>query len=277
MATTAFIPKIWDARILENLNKTLVYANLCNRDYEGEITAAGDTVHINKLNGLTVKKYSGTIESEDLNGETLDLVIDQKNYFSFKVPDIERIQAKPEMVDAAMREAAYALSDEADKTVAALYKEAGTNIGSDSDSVKIGTTKKAYDALIDMGVALTENNVPTMGRFIVVPAWFEGLLRSDDRLISTGDASAEAARINGYLGRVAGFDVFVSNNVPNTSSKLYKITAGNNTAMSYAQQVLNTEALRDPASFSDLVRGLMVYGAKVVQPNALVCMTADKG
>lgn len=277
MATTSFVPKLWDARLIANLDKTLVYANLCNRDYEGEIRSAGDTVHINKLNALTVKDYTGTVTSEELGGTSLDLVIDQQKYFSFKVDDILKVQSNLALVDSAMQQAAYALSDKADQTIAGLYAQAGTQIGSNESATKIGTTNKAYDALIDMGVALTENNVPTSGRFVVVPAWFEGLLRKDDRMVSTGDAAAQAARINGYLGRVAGFDVYVSNNVPNTEGTLYKIIAGNNTAMSYAQQILNTESFRDQTSFADIVRGLMVYGVKVVQPQALVCMTANKG
>lgn len=275
MATSVFIPQLWSARLLANLDKALVFANLCNRDYEGEIKSAGDTVKITKISGITVKDYAGDMDVQDVDGSDLELKIDVKKYFNFRVEDVLQVQAKPELVDAYMQDAAKTLSDVADQYIAGLYTEAGSQVGTDSSPVSVANAENAYDSLVDLGTVLTEKNVPSTGRWVVVPAWFEGMFRKDSRLIATGDANAAAARINGYIGSVAGFSVYVSNNAPKAESN-FKIIAGTNAAMSFAQQILKTETLRSQNRFADIVRGLHVYGAKVVQPNAMAVLTATK-
>lgn len=276
MATTVFIPQIWAARLLANLDKTLVYAALCNRNYEGEITGQGSIVKVQKLSGISVRDYAGDMTTDELDGTNTDLAIDQAKYFNFNVEDILKVQSKPELVDAAMKDAAYALADVCDQHVVGMYTEAGTTVGSDTSPVVATTVNDAYDSLVDLGVALTEKNVPSEGRFVVVPAWYEGLFRKDSRLIAAGDTNSEATRINGHIGKIAGFNVYVSNNVPNVEGAKYKILAGTNAAMSFAQQITKTETLRHPKRFADNVRGLHVYGSKVMQPNAMAVLVASK-
>ncbi len=275
MSTAVFIPKLWSARLLANLDKNLVFANLCNRDYEGEITKAGDAVNITGVADVAVRDYEGSITTDAVDGTTRQLVIDQKKYYSFAVDDVDQAQAAPAIVDAYMANAAKSLSDVADQHVASLYTGAGSQVGDDTTPVTIANAGDAYDGLVDLGVALTEKNVPTVGRWVVVPAFYEGLFRKDTRVMAAGDANAAAARIQGYVGQLAGFSVFVSNNAPKSGAN-YKVIAGTTAAMSFANQILKSEALRSQTAFADIVRGLHVYGAKVLQPNALAVLTCKK-
>lgn len=277
MAISTFIPTIWEARLLAHLDKALVYGNLCNRDYEGDIRNYGDTVKINQIGNVEVKDYTkGTpITVDEIDGTPTELHIDQQKYFAFHVDDVDAAQANVNLVDGAMARASYALRDVIDQYIASFHKSAGVKIGSSTTPINITTVDAAYGNLVDLKGALDDANVPTEGCWVVVPSWFYGLMLKDNRFVAAGTTKTDAVLGNGYIGSAAGFNIYQSNNVPNTSGAKYKILAGNNTAISFAQQLIKTEALRESSSFSDLVRGLCVYGAQVVQPNALACLTAD--
>lgn len=277
MAVSTFIPTIWEARLLAHLDKTLVYGNLCNRDYEGDIRAYGDTVKINQISDVSVRDYKkGTdITVDDTDGTPTELKIDQQKYFAFHVDDVDKAQANVQLVDAAMERASYALSDVIDQSIAGLYAKAGATYGSSATPIEITTPEEAYESLVDIRTRLDKNNVPMQGRWVVVPPWFYGLMLKDNRFVAAGTAKTDTVLGNGYIGAAAGFSIYESNNVPNTADAKYKILAGNNTAMSFARQILQTEALRDQKAFADIIRGLCVYGNAVVQPAALACMTAN--
>lgn len=277
MAISTFIPTIWEARLLAHLDKALVYGNLCNRDYEGDIRNYGDTVKINQIGNVEVKDYTkGTpITVDEIDGTPTELHIDQQKYFAFHVDDVDAAQANVNLVDGAMARASYALRDVIDQYIASFHKSAGVKIGSSTTPISIATADAAYGNLVDLKGALDDANVPSEGRWVVVPSWFYGLMLKDNRFVAAGTTKTDAVLGNGYIGSAAGFNIYQSNNVPSTSGAKYKILAGNNTGISFAQQLIKTEALRESSSFSDLVRGLCVYGAQVVQPNALACLTAD--
>ena len=282
MALNSFIPQIWSARLLENLRKILVYAQpgVINRDYEGEIQEKGDTVKIHSIGAVTVDNY---VKNRDMNpvetlndAETLLRITEQK-YFHFQVDDVDKIQQYPQMMDAAMREAAYALRNVADQYIAGLYTDvaAGNVIGDDPNPI-IPAKTDAYEYLVDLSVVLDDNDVPEVGRWVIVPPWFEGLMLKDDRFVKSGTEGSEQRLLNGYIGRAAGFDVLKSNNVPNTNGALYKIIAGHSIAWSYAEQVNQVEAYRPERRFADAVKGLHLYGGKTVRPTALAVLTASK-
>jgi len=279
MAISTFIPVIWDARLLLHLDKALVYGNLVNRDYEGNITQAGDTVKINQIADITVNDYDkGTdLTYSDVDGTPTTLKIDQQKYFAFKVDDVDKAQANVNLIDGAMQRASYKLRDTVDQYIASFHTAAGVTegLGSDAAPTTISSANKAYEALVDLKGALDDNNVPADGRFVVVPSWFYGYMLKDARFVEAGTTATDARLTNGFIGRAAGFDIYQSNNVPNTEKAKYKILAGTRQAISFAQQVTKTEALRLEGSFSDGVRGLLVYGAQVVQPKALACLTAN--
>lgn len=274
----AFIPEIWSARLLEHLNKTHVYAALMNRDYEGEISAMGDTVHINQIGAITIKNYDGSdiAAPEELDSNTTNLVIDQGDYFNFMIKDVDNAQTNPKLMDAAMRRAAYGINDTADAYLAdILANGADGKIGDDTTPI-VPTAATAYENLVDLGTKLTEANVPMTGRWVVIPPWFHGLLQKDSRFVGNGTNYNQAILENGLVGAAAGFQIHLSNNVPNTSGAKYKIIAGTNAAGSYAEQLTEMVAYRPEKNFADAIKGLHVYGAKVVQHKALAVLTANK-
>lgn len=281
MAFTNFIPEVWSARLLEHLDKVHVYAGLMNRDYEGDIRAYGDTVHINQVGDITISDYTGSdiSDPQELDSTMLDLVIDKAKYFNFQIKDVNNAQSNPKLVDAAMQRASYGMNDVIDQYLASLLLA-----GVDKDNVLYGdadavtpTSANAYDYLVDLGVVLNEANVPMMGRWVVVPPWFHGLLLKDARFVGNGTGYSQAVLQGGLVGEAAGFQIHLSNNVPNTSGSKYKVIAGTNAAGAFAEQLVELEAYRLEKNFSDAVKGLHVYGAKVIQPKALAVMTCNKG
>jgi len=284
MALNNFIPEIWAARLLQNLLKSQVYTqeSVINRDYEGDIANAGDTVRINAIGEVTVGTYTKNTnigDPETLDDASTTLLIDQSKYFNFQVDDVDRAQQRPKVMDGAMLQAAYALRDTADQYVAGLYTDIATAnlIGTTaSPKTDLGTAGQPYKYLVDLGVLLDEANVPTDGRWVIVPPWFHGLLLQDTKFVSSGSSQAEDRLANGMIGEAAGFNIFKSNNVPNTSATKYRIMAGHPMAWSFAEQVNKIESYRPEKRFADAVKGLHLYGAKLVRPTAIAVLTANK-
>lgn len=281
MALTNFIPQVWSAQLLISLKKSLVYGQggVVNRDYEGEIRAYGDTVKINSIGAVTVGDYARNTnlsDPETLTDATRTLVIDRSKFFNFQIDDLDKAQQNPKVMQQAMVEAAYALRNAADSYVAGLYTgvQAGNTIGSDG-SPKVPTKADAYEYLVDLGTVLDENNVPEQGRWVIVPPWYHGLMLKDDRFIHS-TAQGDAVIQNGVIGQAAGFTVLTSNNVPNTTGTKYKIMAGYSGAISYAEQINEVEGYRPEKRFADAVKGLHLYGAKLVRPEGIAVLTANK-
>jgi hypothetical protein len=288
MSLDNFNPEVWSQELLANLHKAHVYGSpgVVNTDYEGDIRSAGDTVRINSIGAVTVFDYTKNSDMsapETLTDAQATLVVDQAKAFNFAVDDIDKAQQSPKVMAAAMGEAAYALRDAADTYVAAMYTQAaaGNLIGSTGSPVTVtdpvtASNKLAYAYLVDLGVKLDEANVPSEGRFAIVPPWYEGLLLLDNRFVGYGGAAQDARLVNGQIGRAAGFDIYKSNNVPYAAGPIkYRITAGHPMAWSFAAQITSVEAYRPEKRFADAVKGLYVYGAKVVKPAALAVLTAN--
>lgn len=281
MSIQNFIPTIWSARLLNHLDKSHVYLNLLNRDYEREIKNFGDTVKINQVGDVSIKDYTkGTdIDApEDITGEQQELKIDQAKYFNFAVDDVDNAQTNPKLMDKAMQRAAYAMNDVVDAFAAnllAINVHADNAIGTNEAPI-VPTKADAYDYLVDLNTKLTEANVAKMGRWVVIPAFYHGLLLKDDRFVGNGTDYNQAILEGGEVGKAAGFTVYVSNNVPHTEGTKYKVIAGTTEAGSYAEQILNTEAYRPEKRFSDAVKGLHTYGAKVLQSKCIAVLTCNK-
>lgn len=278
-----FIPTLWAAELLVALEDALIYAQpgIVNRDYEGEISGYGDTVKINSIGDVTIGDYdpaAGIGDPEELDDNTRNLLIDQKKFFNFKVDDVDKAQGKPKVMQEAMRKAAYGLKRVADTFVANLYVNVieGNLIGSDASPVTFSTAAEAYELLVDISVKLDEANVPEVGRYVIVPAWFHGLLLKDDRFVKSGTTKGDEVLKNGMVGMAAGLEVLKSNQVPNTGGTKYKLQASYEGAISYAEQIVDVEAFRPEKFFADAVKGLHVYGAKMIRPNAVVIATCNK-
>lgn len=277
MALTSFKPTIWSARLLAHLDNTHVFANLVNRDYEGEIQAYGNTVKITSLGDVTVSDYTANTDMnapQELSTTDQLLVIDRQKYFNFQVDDVDKAQIRTGVMDAAMQRAGYALGAAVDQYLASLMKAGTITSGLGNTTTPIALTKdNIYEMLVKMKVALDKANVPTEGRFVVLPAEAIGLIMMDSRFSNTGGSLAENIIQTGLVSRAAGFNIYESNNVPVASGK-YSIIASTNQSTSFAEQVIQTEAYRMEKRFSDAVKGLHVYGAKVVRPEAIAVMTA---
>lgn len=278
-----FIPTVWAARLLVALEKSLVYGqtNVCNRDYEGEVRASGNTVKIASIGDVTVDDYTKDTDigdPETLTDAEQTLLIDQAKFFNFYVDSIDRAQQNVNALDEAMRRASWSLRDYADTFLAGIMEAAvltGNKIGS-TGTPKVPTKDDAYEYLVDLGVLLDEANVPIEGRFVVVPAWFHGLLLKDERFVKAGTRRSDIAIRNGEVGEAAGFSILKSNNVPNTTGEKYKILAGHSIATSYVEQIVDVQTYKPEKRFGDAVKGLHVYGGKVVRPTALAMLIANK-
>lgn len=273
MSVTNFIPELWSKRINQKLRDSLVFGSVVNTDYEGEIGSGGDTVKINSVGDVTIGNYtpnSTSITPEQLNDYQTTLAIDQKKYFAFKIDDVDKAQVNANVMDEAMQSAAWGLKNSADEYIAGLYTDAGNTITSTAiDSTNV------LAAVLTLGQYLSQENVPEDGRWLVIPPWFKTKLLLAKALVTDNGAAADAFT-NGRAGRVGGFDLYESNNISNNGTTYY-IMAGTKKAISFAAQVNKVEAYRPEASFSDAIKGLYVYGAKVVYPDALAVLTATVG
>ncbi len=286
MAVTTFIPELWNARLLYALEKAHVATNLVNRNYEGEIRNHGDTVHINTIGAITVKNYAKNTDIADpevLSTTDQTLVIDQSKYFNFQVDDVDKVQAAGELVDTAMGRAAYALADVSDAYllgVIAAGAAAGNTIGSAAAPVAL-TSANVYENIVKLKTKLDKANVPNTGRTIVVPPDVHSLLLLDDRFAKSTATAGQEALINGLVGRIAGFDVYMSNNVKTGTgtdtgkTPYFEITAQITDATTYAEQIIKTEAYRMEKRFADAVKGLHVYGAKVTDGTKIAKIIAS--
>lgn len=285
MSLDNFIPTIWSARLLANLNEAHVYAALANRDYEGEIKQAGDTVKINAIGRVSIGSYTKNTDiaaAETLTDAQSTLTIDKAKYFNFQIDDIDAAQQKPKVMDAAMREAAYGLSREVDTELAKIHTSTPSNnkVGGDGASAKLGGVLTAgsaiYDYLVDLKVKLDENNCPDDGqRWVVVPPWAYGYLLKDNRFINATETGNQI-RSNGLVGKAAGFNVHMSNNVTDDgqATKTYRIIGGHPMAVSFAEQINSVEAYRPEKRFANAVKGLHLWGYKVVRPALIATLYA---
>jgi P22 coat protein - gene protein 5 len=279
MAITNMLPQIWSARILAKLEKNLVFAQpgVVNRDYEGDIRADGDRVHIHSFNDLTVSTYtknSTTISYEQLTDSRVTLLIDQSKYFAFSIDDIDAAQMRPKLIDAASDRAAYQLAEVADSYVAGLYSGSSTSSPDNTIETSQFTATNVYQKFVDLAVLMDQVNLPAEGRYVVVPPWVKGLLLQNSTFVTAAQPSAV---LNGSIGQIAGLNILVSNNVKTTGSApvVSHMMAGHPSALAYAEQIVNVEGLRLEGSFADAVRGLHLYGGKVLDGARLFDLQAN--
>ena len=267
MAIVNFISTVWSARILEHLQKSLVYGQpgVVNRDYEGEISAEGDRVHIHSFDDVTVADYvknTTEIDYEELSDSRQTLLIDQSKYFAFKVDDVDNVQSKPKLLGPATQRASYQLAEVADRYLASLT----TSIAS-FEAASQATAANIYQKLVEAKVVLDEKSVPAEGRFVIFPPWVAGLALQSEAFL----AASRPSTLNGAIGQVAGFEVLGSNNVheTGTTTVVSHVVCGHSLGWTYAEQIGNVEALRLENAFADGVRGLHLYGARIVEQDAL--------
>lgn len=287
MATNCFIPKVWSAKILDALDKELVYAELFNTDYEGEITEAGDTVHIAQVGDVTIKDFECGADiagPDDVNVEDLTLEINQSKYFNISVCDVDEVQSKVSLLDTATQRAGYGFADVCDQYLGSLLATKGQvkdGLGTKTEPIAI-TADNAYETLVKMKTALDKANLPKQERKVVVPPEFEGFMLLDPRFVAVPVDASQDRLTEGTVYRAAGFEIRTSNNVPSEtgggsdgSATVFSIVGSSPIQGTFAQQILKTEAYRPEKRFADAVKGLHVYGAKVLRPNVVAVATVS--
>lgn len=264
MAFTHFIPEVWDAQLLQVLDKSLVYAGApcSNRDYQGDISAFGDTVHITSIEDPTITPYVRNVDLADPEALTDDeqlLLIDQANSFNFQIDDIDKAQIRNAggAMDEASRRAAFGLRDKADQFVAAkMAAGAGKSLG----VIDATTATNVYDeVLVPSGVALDEANVPEELRWIVLPPAAYGKLQLDDRFIKQNESGNNALH-NGVVGDAAGFSIYKSNNAPTGITHIISDAAG----VSGTKVITSASGLWLQSDIGSAVTGTGVGAAAVV-------------
>lgn len=279
MSYATFVPQEYSARILESLKDVHVYASLFKRDYEGDLRAAGDTVRIRSIGRPTVAEYvpySTTISPEQIMGADQVLKVDQSFYTAVSVDDIDKRQADVDILNAIAKETSWAISDTVDADLATVLSD-GVATANQVTAVTVGTgatDDDAYETLVDLRTQLNKANVGMEGRWVVVPPDYEGLLLKDPRFVSFGTAENANMRNNGKIGRAAGFNIHISNNVP-LSSTTYTVIAGTNDAAAYVEQINKVEPYRPQDAFEDAVKTLILWGRKVIRPDGLVSVAVD--
>jgi hypothetical protein len=283
MTLTNFIGEVWAAQILQNLQKSLVYgqAPVINRDYEGDIKGKGDTVRITAHGPITISNYdktTGLSDPEELDDASTTLDISQAKSFNFRIEDIDRAQMNVKLMESATRDAAYQLAEVADEYIAGIMAaQAGSAVGSDSvPKVFDGSTNDVTDEILAMKVALDEANAPFEGRWLIMPPWLTKMLLKDSSITDPKWSAVEGVMMNGQIGKLYGFNILQSNNVPNTTGTKYKVLAGIGRATTFADSVNETEAYRPDKFFADALRGLHCYGCKVIDPACLCVLTCNK-
>lgn len=279
MSIDNFIPIVWAVELLENLNDKHVYGSLYNRDYEGDIAKAGDSVKINSIGRISIATYtkdSTALTFEAVDDAQLVLLIDQAKYYAFEIDDVDKRQQIPKLMGDAMREAAWGLSDTMDAFLASALESGVASGNKLSAETSVGTGASdgdAYEILVDLGVKLDEDNTPESGRWVVIPPWYHGMLLKDPRFVSFGTDPNRSTLTNGLVGEAAGFQIHKSNNVP-VSGSAYTVIAGHPMAATLAEQINDPEALRPEGSFSDAMKGLHLYGQKITRPDQLASVVA---
>lgn len=302
-----FIPLIWSGKLLDKFYDSTILAAISNTDYEGEIQKFGDTVRIRTRATITINDYQadGALVYERPSSDTIDFLIDKGKYWGAVLDDVIKTQSDMNLMDMWADDAAEQLKITIDTAVLAtlpagtVAANKGQTAGRKSGDIKLGvagtplvvkkaganntTEKDILDLIVDMGTVLDEQNVPGTNRFLVLPIWAGGmLLKSDLRDASiTGDNTSPLR--NGRLGEIDRFTIYTSNLLPSaaetvpTAATAYHCFGGHTHALTFASQLTELETLRVESTFGTVMRGLQVYGHKVIDGTFLVDAYIVKG
>ena len=286
--TGNFIPEIWSGKLIENFYDATVLAAISNTDYEGEIRNMGDTVNIRTTPEITIQTYvkGQTLSVENPDKAKLQLIIDKGEYFACVEDDVDQVQTDMNLMDMWSKDASERMKIKIDQRVLTdLLPDVSSNnkgqtAGAISGNIDLGvagtpealTTSNVIGKIVDMGTVLDEANCPEGDRFLVIPAKMAGLIKQSDLKDAsiTGDGSSPLR--NGRLGMIDRFTVYVSHNLKKTAGGEFSVIGGHKMGFTFASQMTNMETIRSETTFGNIIRGLQVYGYKVVKPEALATM-----
>ena len=288
--TGTFIPEIWSGKLVEHFYDASVLSAISNTMYEGEIKAFGDTVNIRTTPTMLVNTYAKgqSLTVQQPEAAKIQLLIDKGEYFAAIEDDVDKVQADIKMMDMWTKDASERMKLAIDSRVltdmltdiAATNK--GATAGAISGSIDLGITgannaidltkATVIDHIIDMGLVLDEANVPESERFLVIPASMAALIKKSDLQDASITGDGVSPMRNGRLGMIDRFTLYTSHNLKKDAAgdKGTHIIAGTKQGLTFASQMTNIETLRSTDTFGNIIRGLQVYGYKVVKPEALV-------
>jgi len=264
-----FIPEVFSKLLQAKFYKKSVLPAISNTDYEGEISGQGEKVVIRTVPAVTINDYAGTITTQELTTAKVEMLIDKAKYYSFKVDDVLAAQADIDLLDKASSDASEGMRIAVETDVLSSSVTGATTIGSQTAV----TASNILTSILDMSTTLDTLNIPEEGRYIVLSPEFVSLLKQSElrQAYLTGDSTSPLR--NGKVGIVDRFTVYQSNMLytpsTGTDAGYTHVLAGHPKALSFASQFTNTETVRMESTFGDQVRGLKVYGSKVVTPDAL--------
>jgi hypothetical protein len=294
-----FIPEIWSGKLQVKFYQTTVLAEITNNDWEGEIKDQGDKVEIRTVPTITINNYTKgqTLSSQVPTNDVIELNIDKGKYFQVVVDDVDDVQSDLKLMDIFTNDASQQMKIAIDTDVlsglvaGAASANKGDTAGAISGDIDLGdqaaatpasvqvTKSNVIDKIIDMGQCLDEQNAPEDGRWMLIPAWMGSLIKTSDLKDASITGDSVTPLRNGRLGMIDRFTLYVSNLLPTTTGatdgtstglKGYSVFAGTRDAITFASQITKMESLRSQSTFGNIVRGLNVYGYKVIKSEALV-------
>ena len=286
-----FIPELWSGKLIENFYDATVLAAISNTDYEGEIRQYGDTVNIRTTPEITIRDYvkGQTLTVENPDKPKIQLVIDKGEYFACVEDDVDKVQSDINLMDTWTKDASERMKIKIDQRVltdiltgisafnkgaTAGEQTASFNLGTTGSPLSVtkdgaGGTKSVIDLLVDLGTVLDEANCPEQNRFVVIPAKMAGLIKKSELKDASLTGDSMSIVRNGRLGMVDRFTLYVSHNLKVDAGGKFNLIAGNKMGFTFASQMTNMETIRSESTFGNIVRGLQVYGYKVVKGEAL--------
>ncbi len=310
-----FIPTIWSAKLNAKFYTASTFADICNRDWEGDIKNIGDKVIINNIPDLVIADYvvGGNLSYQTPRPNTIEMALDRAKYFAFNVADVLEYQSKPNLMDMFSSDAAEQMRIVIDSTciyrtfnqgaaanrgATAGVRSGSFNLGTDTSPITLNSTagdaSNVLTKILQMASVLDEQNVPESGRWLVIDPATRTLLMNTNLAQAQFMGDDKSMVRNGMIGTIDRFKAYVSNNLPykaasasvwtsgdgsetsvagsSHGTRVRAIIAGHTSAIAFANQMTKTEQLRNPTDFGDLVRGMNVFGHKVVKPESLALM-----
>lgn len=293
---SGFIPQIWSGKLIEKLYAATVFGAIANTDYEGEIKSRGDTVVIRTVPSMTIRDYEvgGGLTYEKPTSDKVELQIDRAKYFAFEVNDVDAYQSDLKLMEDWSTDGGEQMKIAIDTGVLSeVYADAGATTSGDSagkvsGNIDLGVTgapvtvtkENVLDVIVDTAQALDEENAPDSNRYIVIPAWMSAMLKKSELRDASIMGDGTSAFRNGRLGMLDRYMVYTSNNLAQTvdgTDSVSNIIFGHKKALTFAAQMTEMETLPNPNDFGKLIRGLNVYGFKVIDPNVFGHLYAVKG
>lgn len=269
MAINNFVSTVWSETLLRSLDRKYVGIANCNREFEGDIREKGNIVKICGLNAVTVGNYAKNTDlkaPQALDDFSVDLEINQAKYFNFQVDDVDRAQSVPGMMELALEKAANALANVAETYVYNLMEQASNLI-----TLQSATPENVLDTLIDARTILLRLGVSDPADIVIeVPPDVAGLILKAKANLCTDNTDALE---NGYIGSIGGCKIYVSHNLPANNvngTEMVWCIARTRRAVAFAEQLSEVEAYRPENRFADAMKGLHLYGAKIVYPEEIV-------